>query len=294
MRMITQSLDSQLGRQYHTRALAAGLRALEEAEDFSLSHGNRVEDDVHLASYVSGHRTPVLKDTDLDHLTPLRAIQRYYEYARTQLTIAAGNTRLGSQTMYALGRAEMFLGKEKPIAAPGAPKSIAFFHAALSADPQNIRAGNELAVMLARRGRLQDAAHLLQQGVQVSPLPTAINNLATIFEQLGDPRSTMMRRQARQLAAGNPAAARPAGSPRVTWVDPAAFAAANSVPAAKLFESTTREVGQAGWTSPSRSSPHTTEMIRTALKDPAKTLPMPKVRHAKPLENEIPGRGPWW
>ena len=240
MRMITQSLDSQLGRQYHTRALAAGLRALEEAEDFSLAMATASKMTCTWRATCRAIALPSSR-TDLDQMTPLRAIQRYYEYAREQLTIAAGNTRLGSQALYALGRAEMFLGKEKPIAAPGAPKSIAFFHAALSADPQNVRAGNELAVMLARRGRLQDAAHCCNRACRFADCRR--------HQQPGDDLRTAGRSALdHDATAGRPTRRRQIGArgrpvARVTWVDPEAFAAA-TVPASETGRIARRRSGK--------------------------------------------------
>jgi hypothetical protein len=296
MRMITQSLDSQVGRQYHTRALAAGLRALEEADDFSLANGDRVEDDMHLANNVKGHRTPVLKEANFDQMTPLRAIQRYYEYARQQLTISAGNTPMGSQALYALGRGNMVLSTERASGAHGAPRSIAYFDAALAADPNNVRAGNELAVMLARRGRWQDAAHILQGSMRVSTMPVALNNLASIFERLSDPRASTIRHQASQLAARG--AVRPPDASRVTWVDPATFAASHHLGAGPV-ELPQQAVGNVTWTAPQGhiapqgQVPIPTRTMRATHGAPLPASPSPAARNVK---SKQPGqrRGPWW
>ncbi len=227
MRMITQALDSQLGQQFHTRALASGLRALEEADDFAISTANRVEDDVHLATFVNGHRTPVLKGADLSQFTSLRAMQYYYEYAREQLTLAGGNSTLASRALFALGRAEMLLSTEQEGRQAGAPQSLALFHAALQTDPGNARAANELAVMVARRGRLEEAADILSQGMAVSPTPAVAANLAKIFQRMGDPRAVPMRQMAERLAKNGPPVGRAA---RVLWVEPQAFDAAADAP----------------------------------------------------------------
>ena len=219
-RTITQSLDSQLGRQFHTRALAAGLRALEEADDFALATRDHIEDDVHLDIYINGHRTPVLKGTDLSNMTPLIAIQKYYEYAREQLTLAGGHFPLSSQVLFAMGRAENFIGREKGRQA-GAPRALAFFHASLATDPRNHRASNELGVMLAKRGRLAEAAKVIQHGVSVRPTPTSLNNLAKLFEEMGDPRSTELRNQSTRIAATQPATSM---NQPVVWLSPQQFA----------------------------------------------------------------------
>ena len=251
MRTITQSLDSQLGQQYHTRALIAGVRALEEADDFALATRNNIEDDVHLESFVKGHKTPVLKGKDLDRMTPLIAIQQYYEFAKEQLTIAGGRFPLSSEVLYSIGRAESFIGQQQGKES-GAPKSLAFFYAALATNPANARASNELGVMLAQRGRLVEAASVIHHGVQMGGSPTTVNNLAKIYEQLGDPRAAEMRTHAQRLAAS------PQGTAyqSVSWVTPAQFARmGNGLQGARPTTTPASSVVPATHTSPNQA-PH--------------------------------------
>ncbi len=222
LRMTTRALDTSLGRSYHAQALANGLRALEEADDFALQPADSVESDLRLANYIKGHRTPVLKQDAPESLTPLMALQRYYEYAREQLTLAGGGSPLAAKAIYSIGRVEMLQQSETSATSQGAPKSLALFHAALTIDPRNASAANELGVMLAGRGRLREAAALFERSVSAVPTPAALENLATVYEQLGDPRAARWRQGAQQIALQT------YGTPQVTpqpivWLTPQAF-----------------------------------------------------------------------
>jgi hypothetical protein len=79
LRLISQALDTQAKQNVHSLALARGLRALEEADDF-VPKGSRLEADLNVAAIVLSHETPVLKSA-ANQATPLVAVQRYYTYA---------------------------------------------------------------------------------------------------------------------------------------------------------------------------------------------------------------------
>lgn len=220
MRMLTQALDADLGRPFHAAALSAGLNALDEAESFSLA-GKRVEADIHLAGFIAGHRTPVLKGIDPLTLTPLLAMQRYYDYAYKQLTLAGNDEPIASEALFALGRIETLIAGEHAESSSGGPKAIALFQAALSVDGRNSRAANELGVLLARCGRLPEARDVFAHAVRHAPILMAQRNLAEME---------------RQLASSGPVASPPLPQPeasaaaiasRVQWVDPGAF---NQIP----------------------------------------------------------------
>ena len=61
LRLMAEGLDTEQKTDAHSRALAAALCALEEAEDF-LPGGSRLEADMDLSGIIAGHATPVLKD----------------------------------------------------------------------------------------------------------------------------------------------------------------------------------------------------------------------------------------
>ncbi len=64
LRTLAQAMDSQRGNTAHTKALAAGLRAMEEVDDF-VPRGTSLETDLNLKLIVDAHRTPVLKERSL-------------------------------------------------------------------------------------------------------------------------------------------------------------------------------------------------------------------------------------
>lgn len=165
MRVTCQALDAQVGRPVHTRGLARGLRAIEEADDFGLN-GDSPESDLHLGGFIAGHSTPVLKDVPSSEITAILAMQAYYRYAVEQLSIAGNNEPMSSQALFSLGRIESILSSRNGELAGGGPKALAFYHASLAVNPTNGRAANELGVMLARRGRLQDARNVLHEAAR--------------------------------------------------------------------------------------------------------------------------------
>ena len=221
LRTTCQSLDAQIGKSVHSTALAAGLRALEEAEDFALTR-NSPDADVHLKGFVDGHRTPVLRDADLSRLTALTAMQQYYKYAYQQLALAGNNEPIASDALYSLGRIADLIRQDEGTSS-GGPKSLALYHAALTVYPRNAQAANELGVMLARRARLPEARQTLLQANQIAPTPTSLRNLAKVEEKLGNGSAAQRaQQQASQLEV---TLRQQNGDVRgnVHWVDPDTF-----------------------------------------------------------------------
>jgi tetratricopeptide (TPR) repeat protein len=223
LRMVCQSLDARIGRSYHTRCLARGLQALEEADDFG-SRSEYIESDVHLGGFISGHQTPVLHDVNPEKLTSLNAMRHYYDYAHEQLRRAGAGSPIASKALFALGRAETLINANQAQGAIG-PKPLAFYNAALAVDPTNAQAANELGVALARSGHVKHAINVLQRSSDVSPSAIALQNLAQLYSELGD-QQTAMRVAARRQQLAQQGALRPtagASPNRFAWVDPATF-----------------------------------------------------------------------
>ena len=186
LRLITQALDANLGRPLHTPALAMGLRALEEADDFAMA-GRHVDADMQLEGFIAGHETPVLKRSEGSQLTPLLAIQKYYEFAYRHLALAGNRQPVAAEALFALGRCEMLMDQQPDSSGNGTPKAIAFFQAALMVDATNTRAANELGVLLAQRGRWEEAHDVLAHAARVAPTTVAFHNLQRVKQQLGRP-----------------------------------------------------------------------------------------------------------
>ena len=234
LRLIALQLDKDAETKHFTQSLASGLAALDEADDFS-PRGTRLDVELDLPLLVRGHRTPVLKGVDVKEMSPLVAAGRYYTYAQQQLGMAAGGEMAGSLALYGLGKVHDMINEQRmPKFNAPLPKAMVYHQAALTTDPRNFRAANDLGVLLARAGRLDIAKIMLQHSLSVTSQPAVWQNLAVVHDQLGE---TQLSTRARQLAAASQAeglkAFPPGANPNtsrfaVQWVDPEKFASLSS------------------------------------------------------------------
>ena len=239
LRTIAQALDAQAGGRRHGDALAAGLAALEEAEDF-VPRGSNVEADLDVGLLVRGHRTPAMKRAAGGELTSLAAQQKYYSFAQEQLSLAAGHEEAGSMALFGLGKAYGTLAADtSPQTIAPEAKAMVFHQAALAVDAGNYLAANELAVFEARYGRFESARALLQHCVTLAPQAAIWKNLARVHRQLGETQlaaaaeeraAEAQRREAALAAAPHANAAAPG---EIQWLDAKTFAA-TSKPASDL------------------------------------------------------------
>ncbi len=226
LRSITQALDAQSGTQEHSQALANGLHALSEADDFS-PRGSQLEADMDLGSIIASHGTPVLKDANLSTVTPLAALQQYYGYAQQQLTFACGHDPAGSSALFGLGKLTTMMAARTPEERRlHGPKAVALHQAALQVDARNHLAASELGVLLATFGQYEDAKRVLQHAVEFAPQAENWHNLAVVHERLGEPDMAKRARIELQLAKTAQASGKTPklGGPQVEWVDAATFA----------------------------------------------------------------------
>jgi tetratricopeptide (TPR) repeat protein len=232
LRTVAQAMDAQRNTNAHTKALAAGLRALEEVDDF-VPRGTGLETDLNLKLIVDAHHTPVLKDRPLDGVTSMEAQRLYLTYAQEQLSAAAGDQAVASLALYGLGKvcaapAEMH-GPHEQIAEC---KAVVFYQAAMMVEPLNSLSANELGVLLARFGHLDEARMVLEQSVMVSNAPTSWRNLAVVYQRLGDaPRADQARYAAEAAVAQFQQAGCTSAGLRypITWLDPETFGRTNSM-----------------------------------------------------------------
>ncbi|HUT09521.1 MAG TPA: hypothetical protein VMY42_03420 [Thermoguttaceae bacterium] len=227
LRLIAQGLDAQRRTNAHSGALAAGLTALREAEDF-FPAGSRLEADLDLSSIIGGHRTPVLRDTRTEDLTPMLALRSYFTFAQEQLAASAGHEVAGSMALHALGKLHATVATRGNCGVQAAEsKAMTFYQAALLVHPPNYMASNDLGVLLARCGNYREAATAMQHSLSIHQQPTGWQNLATVYEQLGQ---TELARQARlqsttasRAETSNGQTLRQSLQGDVVWVDPATF-----------------------------------------------------------------------
>ena len=209
-----------------TSAVDAALLALTEAEDFATSQVAGRSADLALA--VRSHRSGLLNEVDVAQQTSAQAHQVYCEFACEQLSGAVANLPCGSVSLHGLGKVYAALGSQGSSAPVDArAKAEVYYTAALRVDADNFPAANDLAVLLAEDGRLEQARQVLRTGLAASPHPAMWNNLASIHDRLGEPQlATAARWEAQALAAGA------AGSGRalvpthdVQWIPAQSFAA---------------------------------------------------------------------
>jgi hypothetical protein len=211
----------------HSRALAAGLQAIDEAGDFVPKQG-RLEADLDMSAIVGAHRTPVLKEAIAPHITPMQALQQYLGYAQNQLASAAHHEVAGSMALRGLGKLHVALARERDSKVKAVEsKAVAFYQAALLVHSQNYLAANDLGVLLAQHGRYEDARKAVEHGIAIHDDSTGWCNLAVIYEHLGLPdRAGKARWLAQYGRPGRPrtSGARSSTGPvEVEWVDPSKF-----------------------------------------------------------------------
>jgi tetratricopeptide (TPR) repeat protein len=227
LRLVAEGLDAEQKSDVHVRALAAGLTAMKEAEDF-LPGGSRLESNLDLSGIVAAHATPALRN-GTEKATALTALRLYHTFAQEQFAVAAEKEVAGSMALRALGKLHTAVAQNKGalIVAPES-KAMVFYQAAMLVYPQNYMAANDLGVLLARCGHWADAQAMLEHSLALCPEPTGWQNLAVVYRQSG--QTALAERAARQATLLNqrklvqrqtsPAPA----NDQVQWVDRQAFA----------------------------------------------------------------------
>jgi tetratricopeptide (TPR) repeat protein len=161
-----------------------------------------------------------------------RQRQERYQAASTQLERAFAGEPLASRGLYTLGRLQLLpgaaVGEDSQFSKA---RAMALFLAAVGVDQNNSAATHELGTMFASFGRLETAAHWLELSTRGTPHPESLENLAAVYDKLGQaPKAEAARLQAQQLAAANCNVGSATG---ITWVDQSTFASTtNSDPSA--------------------------------------------------------------
>lgn len=227
LRLVSQSKDNREGTRQRSESLAAGLRALEEAEDFT-PRGTELEAEMSLEVICASHRTPIAREVDLATLLPSQLVERYNRYAQLKLALAVAGEPAGSMALYALGKLSSQLAGGEPDQGRAMSRdAVAYQQAALLAHNQNYLAAHELGVLLAETGHLAEARNLFEQVAQREPDAVVYRNLARVNDELGVPvTASMCRAKAEQLAQQGRGPAT-----NIAWVSPQEFAQQGAVPA---------------------------------------------------------------
>ncbi|MEX0586266.1 MAG: hypothetical protein WD176_06465, partial [Pirellulales bacterium] len=219
LRRVVQAKDAAANSDAHSQALAAGLRAIDEAEDF-VPDGVRVEAELDVRIVASSHRTPVLGEWP-EEVSPHEAVALYHRYAQEQLVAAVAGEQAGSMALHGLGKVSATLA-ERGNGDPALVRhAMTMYSAALSACPNNHLAANELGVLLVREGRADEAARLFERTIDMAPSATTYHNLSVAQGKLGFPGEAAANEQESQrLAAVERATGAVSRRAGVEWVSP--------------------------------------------------------------------------
>ncbi|MEX2114300.1 MAG: hypothetical protein WD845_13995 [Pirellulales bacterium] len=220
LQTIAQASDVERQTRRYTKSLELGLAALREAGDFL--GRNAVDGDAPVAQLVSRHQTAILKGSDQHDLAAHEAAERYCAFAREQLAAAVFGEPTGSMALFGLAKvAQVSAAVEPGRSIERRLQAEHLFRAALLAERNNFCAANELAVLLAETGHLEESRALLVQSVSAMPHAVTWRNLAGIHDRLGE---NQLAQQARAQADLLPHAVASGSAPAVEWIDAASFA----------------------------------------------------------------------
>lgn len=217
LRSMAEALDLQAGSGEHTAALASALAALREAEDFQ-SRSNE-DTTVNVPLVVAGHRTPILRQANVEQISAISAQQQYLTFAQRQLVIAAGGQPVASHGLCILGKLQLRLQGSEPRQSDLA-RAMVYQQAALAVDRRNFPAANELGSILATFGQLQEARRVLQHSVGTAANPDGWHRLASVHEKLGEAELAAHALKQEEILTGGAKGPRP----KIEWVEPEVFA----------------------------------------------------------------------
>lgn len=229
LQLVAHAIDAERRTYEHSQALADGLTAMKESDDFA-SHGGRMQDNIDVIRIAKSHTTPVLKGLEPRSVSRMAAMQQYYTYAQRRLSFAVAHEPSGSLALYGLGKLYTVLAQapSQGLTAPE-PKAIVFHQAALMVDGRNYMAANDLGVLLARYGKYEQAKAALLHSLSITAQPATWQNLTVVHHHLGEMQLAQLAYSESKAASERVRqAARAAGcsvteNATVVWLDPATF-----------------------------------------------------------------------
>lgn len=234
LRRIATAKDAEAGSNEHATALAAGLRALEEADDFA-PRGDALEAELDVRAIAQSHTTPMLNERVASERTAAVSAHDagalYSRYAAEQLGRAVYGEPAGSMALFGLGKT--YARVEAQSGDPHAGRKCLVMHrAALVAHNQNHMAANELGVRLAMAGRYEQASEALRLAAsKPGAAATVYENLAQVESRLGNPQVAQQTAAVGQSVAQSEMASGAISQRHgVTWVSPEAFGGRSATP----------------------------------------------------------------
>lgn len=239
LRRVAVAKDAKEHSDRNMKALAQGLRALDEADDFT-PHGDSIEAELDTMAIGSSHATPVLHrpvshssvsqsgpavydEITPEMLTPHQASAEYARYAAKQLSEAMAEEEAGSMALYGLGKTFARLEAQSKDTTAGLKCNVMYRAAAL-AHPENYLAANELGVRLAKAGRYESARKILQLAASQPANATVFENLAAVEFKLGNvTQAEQIQRTGHQIAMRERMQSEISRRHGVSWVSPNEF-----------------------------------------------------------------------
>jgi hypothetical protein len=213
-------LDAKDNGSSHREALRQGLIALDEADELG---GKQMDarEPTDVRTTAAGHVTPALDRSSDSPVESIQAVQAYYAFAEERLTYACLGMPATSLAFYGLGRTFVLPGAQ---VANAAGKAALLQRVALAIAPQNVLACNELGVLFAQYGHLEQAEKLFEQCVATNATPESWRNLSVVYARQGEHDASLAAlKSSETLAAKN--SIRPVSNPDAST---AAAPAANS------------------------------------------------------------------
>lgn len=218
LEMIAEAKDQKHGAPRRTIALAHGLRAMEEADDFAAVSPAATQRQ--LVEITFQHQTTVGRAPAAQGSMPLQLAALYFRYAQVELGAAVANEPVGSMALHSLGKLySQFHLLERETFVFADRRAFALQQASLLSRPDNYLASHELGVLLAESGHFAEAETTLASVAVVQPNPVVLRNLARVQQKLGHADYAVANEQrAQQIAARIPATAS-----GVAWMPAQAF-----------------------------------------------------------------------
>ena len=186
MQVIAAGNDRVTGDNRHSKALKMAMLTIREADDFTVANSDQqIQMDV--ASVVETHRSNVLTVDQAGHLSPVQAMNQYFAKAQQYLDLAGGRNVVSAEVFYCMGKLHTLLSRNQKVLGPyETAKSVVYHQVALLSDDQHHRSANELGVLLARNGRLEQSKLLFERSLLAQPTVRTWQNLAQTHWRIGE------------------------------------------------------------------------------------------------------------
>lgn len=204
LNIIAQSKDEVAGGNRYREALNQGFLALKEAEEFVLDNVEAGMD-ISVASIVEAHRSGAITQREGNSLSPTQAVERYAEFAHQRLDFACGRNVVSAEAFHCLGKLYSAVAKTQTVPSNlDTTRAIVFHRAAVMSDEKNFRSSNELGVLMAQTGRLEEAKLHFKRSLMIKQTPQAWSNLAKAHRRLGETRFAKLAEAEFQMASRAP------------------------------------------------------------------------------------------